>query len=462
MVSAHLRSWARGATLARLAVLVYAAIFGTVFAVTIPPFEAPDEPAHLAYIDFVAARAELPNQYGPQALHTGHGISPTEGHQPPFYYATAALLLRLTSQVPCMAAPPLPNPLHAWNGQGGTRTDVPMFQVANGGIGGTLDYPCLLLLRGFAVLLSVLHVAAVLALSGHFFAGPWQLVPAILVATLPQFLFMSAVVSNDGLANLLVTLCLLCALKLLDRTERSVLYLLLGLLLGLALLTKKTSLFLLPGLVILPGIIAYRHRVQLSRIALTSVAALGVTVLACGWWFGRNNALYGDPLGSEMERFTLAALVDKKSLRSPYFTGQFPRELSQSLIGMFGWMQVQLPEGVYGAYAVLASLAASGLPLWVRSVQLPAIKVAWAALFVLSCFAGIVAFNLTYSQPQGRYLFPVLGLIAVFLTAGLRALLMSVSQRRLARVAIAGLVAGLVLIDGLSLLALVQFYGRPS
>ncbi|MBI3971673.1 MAG: DUF2142 domain-containing protein [Chloroflexi bacterium] len=468
-MSARRLPGARCPALAVFAVLTYAAVFGTAFALLVPPFEAPDEPAHLASIDFVAARAALPNQYGPQRPLTGHELSPTEGHQPPLYYAAAALLLRLTSQVPCMATPPTPNPLHAWNGRGGSRTDVTMFQQVDGALRRSVDSPCLLLLREFSVLLGVLNVAAVLALSRHFFAGHWRLLPAVSVATLPQFLFMSGVVNNDGLANLLITLCLLFVLRLLDHPERFVLYLRLGLLLGLALLAKKTSLFVLPGLALLAGYLAYRWRGDrrdrrdrgwLGRIAAFSAVTLGVAVLVCGWWFARNVVLYGDLLGSQMEKSTLAALVSEKSLRSEYFTGQFPGEFSQSLVGTFGWMQVELPKPVYWYYALLATLSAAGLRLWVRSSRVLAVKASFAALFVVSCFAGIVVYNLTYSQPQGRFLFPVLGLIAVFLTAGLRALLVSRPLARLVPAAVAGLVAGFVLVDGLSLVTLVRWYNR--
>ncbi|HEX2513611.1 MAG TPA: hypothetical protein VH257_02835, partial [Chloroflexota bacterium] len=51
---------------ARAAILVYAAVLATLFALLVPPYEAPDEPSHLAYINFMATRAGLPNQYDPQ------------------------------------------------------------------------------------------------------------------------------------------------------------------------------------------------------------------------------------------------------------------------------------------------------------------------------------------------------------------------------------------------------------
>jgi 4-amino-4-deoxy-L-arabinose transferase-like glycosyltransferase len=358
----------------------------------------------------------------------------------------------------------VPNPLHAWNGSGGTRTDLPLFQH-DGNTWRSVDLPCLLLLRECSVLLGVLNVAAVLALSRHFFAGGWALVPGVLAGTLPQVLFSSGVVTNDGLANLLITLCLLYAVRLIDDPARRGAYLTLGLTLGLALLTKKTALFVVPVLAALAGYLIYRHRERPTRIVANMAAARGVAALVCGWWFLRNRALYGDVLGSAMEKATLGPLVQEKGLGSSYFTDRFPFDFSQSLVGRFGWMQVPLPDPVYWFYALLAAVSVAGLPLWARSRSFPAAKAAFAGLCVLGCFAGIIALNLTYSQPQGRFLFPVLGPLAVFLTAGLRglwALLARSRVREIGPVGVAGLVTGLiailVFVDVVSMVSLVRFY----
>jgi 4-amino-4-deoxy-L-arabinose transferase-like glycosyltransferase len=356
-------------------------------------------------------------------------------------------------------ATPEPNPLHAWNG--GSRTDVPLFLHSSGGTGPRPDDGTpVLLLRLFSVAFGVLTLAAVLALSRSYLAGPWQLIPAIFVATLPQFLFASATISNDGLAILLVTLCLLFALRLLDAPARPRYYLLLGGALGLALLTKKTSLFLVPGLALLAGFLALRCPARRGRIALLTLALLATATLVSGWYFARSHALYGDPLGWAMEKATLAPLVQEKSLRSPYFVDWFPREFRESFVGRFGWMQLSLPAPVYTFYGLLLLVGAAGTVLAVLGRRFPAPQAFFATLFVLSCFGGIVAYNLTYSQPQGRFLFPVLPLVALLLGVGLRELLGRLPLPGPARaIPLAAVLGALVLVDGLSLVALLRFYG---
>ncbi len=442
----------------RSAIVAYFLLFATAFALLVPPFEAPDEPAHLAYVNFVATRAELPNQYDPQRALPGlFGVIVTEGHQPPLYYALAALLVRLVARDGYVDVVALPNPGHAWNG--GSRTDVPLLQHAAG-----VPFPhasdrfVFLLLRLCSVALGAANVAAVLVLARPLLAGRWQLLPAVFVATLPQFLFMSAAVNNDSLANLLATMCLLQALHLLRAPDRRRDYLLLGILLGLALLTKKTSLFLLPGLALLLGCVAYRRCGRLAWIAVSAAVMLGSALLLSGWFFARNQLLYGDLLGTQMERATLAALVQEKPLTSAYFRTQFVDEFFPSFVGWFGWMQVPLPSAVYWFYGLLLGASAAGVVSAVRAGRFPPAPAALAVVFGLSCFAGIIAYNLTYSQPQGRFLFPVLSLLAVLLAAGLRELLHLQPLRRVAPLVIGSLIAGFVLADVLSIATIVRFY----
>ena len=121
---------------------------------------------------------------------------PPEGHQPPLLRPGALLLPSLFRPLP--ESPAQPNPLHAWNGAGGTRTTSPSTSPRPRSIGGlagaaegitmrpTRDVPCLFLLRLFSVLLGVLNVGAVLLLARHFLPGWWRLLPALLVATLPS------------------------------------------------------------------------------------------------------------------------------------------------------------------------------------------------------------------------------------------------------------------------------------
>ncbi|MDP3047122.1 MAG: hypothetical protein Q8O07_06545, partial [Chloroflexota bacterium] len=106
----------------------------------------------------------------------------------------------------------------------------------------------------------------------------------------------AASVNND---NLLVPLCsvaLLVMVGILRGGASSWRVWALGLICGLAALTKLSALGLLPlaGLVLV--LAAWPRRAWRSLFANSAIIGGCVVVLA-GWWYVRNQVLYGDPLG---------------------------------------------------------------------------------------------------------------------------------------------------------------------
>ena len=275
-----------------------------------PRFRGPGRAGHLAYVRFVAAprRAAQPARPRagpdrPRPLAAGRPPAP-----PVLRPGRRPAAPRRRRRAGGVDATPAPNPDHAWNGGAG-GTDLPLFEHPAGPAPAPPDAVPFRLLRLLSVASGVATVGAVLALSARYLSGRWALLPAVFVATLPQFLFVSATIGNDALTGLLVTVCLLLALSLLDGRLRGRSYLLLGVCLGLALLTKKTALFLLPGLALLLGYAAAARPDgrQRARAAAWTAALLATLALVSGWYFLRSQALYGDPLATAMEKATLGA-----------------------------------------------------------------------------------------------------------------------------------------------------------
>jgi hypothetical protein len=418
------------------------AFVAAVYALLVPPFELPDEPDHLAYVNFIAARGALPNQYNPaQAVLR-------EGHQPPLYYALCAVVVRLTQPDRRVDVRPVPHrppdfvaPEHIPIFR---HVDMPIFPTR-------ADWMGFYLLRLLSVLMATLNVAIALRLfdrlwnpssprpsppflrgergqgvgrfttpigfarRGEFWADtqvfqgrhaglPLHLA-AILLVGLPQFAFISGGITNDNLANLLGTLTLYGLLRLIESPDALRWHAWVGLLLGLGLLTKKSLLALLMGWMLLMAWLLWRGARQRRYVAKGALIALLVMLAVSGWWLIRNLMLYGDLLGSEMERRTLPALVQEKSLFSRYFLASFWRVTLFSAIGIFGWMNVLLPLWVYALGTGLLFVALVGL---VRGWSGMPLGLRWCWVWVLLQVAGLVWYNLTYSQPQGRLLFPVL------------------------------------------------------
>lgn len=383
--------------------------FALALVVLVPPFEAPDEPGHVRYVDFVARRGELPNQLDPERHVAG------QGHQAPLAYVAMATLVRLAPGGPGLPFTLVPNPAHVWHG-GTAGMEVPLFAHDTSPFAGRRDAVVFYALR----LLSVgLGLASLLVVSRTVARvtddGPTRVLAVALPATLPQFVFVSSYVTADAVLILCASVTAWALVRTVQAPDRMRWYGGLGVALGLAVLAKKTALFLVPGVAATLAAVVIAGRAPLRVVARGGALLVVVTLVVAGWLFIRNAALYGDLLGDAMERATLVSLMLPRGLGDPYFRGDFPRMLGSSFVGVLGWMNLWLPSSVYWCYACLGAVIGAGVVPRLREPF-----VAMAAGFTLLCLAGVVFFNMTYPQPQGRYLFAALPFLALLSATGLR------------------------------------------
>jgi 4-amino-4-deoxy-L-arabinose transferase-like glycosyltransferase len=373
-----------------------------------PPFDNPDEPAQWNYVRYVADTGSLPVLRAgddPAALldrlrsahfPPGESIDAIryESHQPPLYYATAALLYKLTAGL----------------------TLVRHVQAVR--LLSTL-FGALTVLVSWRLARALLPEEPLLALA-----------TAAFVAFVPMHVNMTAAVENDALSNLLLAVGVLALLLWLQRGLAWRGAVLLGLIMGLALLTKVTALVIVP-LAVLTAILRYRRAGRDGGHAHPLAALLGacaVTLLLWGWWVGRNMLTYGrhDPLALDINR-----LVVSQPLTGPLTRGAVERFITisfDSFWAQFGWMGIPVPA-IYPVLTLLSVLAALGLVVALfralRAEAGPAVVraragevllvVAWPVLVL----AADVQYNLTFIQAQGRYLFPGIGGIGLFFMLGL-------------------------------------------
>ena len=259
-----------------------------------------------------------------------------------------------------------------------------------------------------------------------------------LVALLPQHLAMMSAVNNDALAEVIVGFGLLWIVRYLQGDAVPTWQL--GVIAGLALLTKITIYFLA---LILPLAILLRWRGSerpLSHLVreLTVFAAVAL-LIGSGWWL-RNISVYGFP-----DFLGLAAhdAVVSDQLRSAeyiashgwatYF-GQLLSVTFKSFWGQFGWMALPLDSvlggWIYRSFALLTLTGLSGLLLLLRSVRAKSAKEGnnddfrrdIIAVFITATLLVLLAhiyYNIEFVQWQGRYLFPALIPIAIGLICGI-------------------------------------------
>jgi hypothetical protein len=259
---------------------------------------------------------------------------------------------------------------------------------------------------------------------------------AAFVAFLPMNLTITASVNNDPLAYLvsaaLIWVALARAASRLSGRRYAVAS---GLLLGLALLTK-VSVYPSALLVAAAEISVWWRsgRADGRAAARNILTALGISALIGLPWFVRNSRVYGsgDWLGTEAHNRIVVGQPRTADWVAEYGAAGFARRFAvftfDSFWGVFGWLGVFLDPRIYWMLAAVSVASLVGLLRFAhglaraRGEAAATQRVSLALLLlVLAMTSGVyVAYNLTFVQHQGRYLFPALVPIALLFCLGLR------------------------------------------
>ncbi|MBU0704282.1 MAG: DUF2142 domain-containing protein, partial [Chloroflexi bacterium] len=375
-----------------------------------PVFEAPDEVWHYAYVRYLAEVRTLP------ALTDDASGAYQEVAQPPLYYAVAALV---SGAVPDDDLPELMwhNPGFGYQA-GGTVNDNKNMLIHTE----REQFPwrgavlALRLARFVSLAFGLLTVVAAWGLGREAFPQKPALAlgVAAVVAFHPQFLFISSVTSNDSAAAALSTAALWAIARAANRGITSRRSIAIGLLIGLAALTKTSTLLLVP--LAIAALIFANRRSPISNLQSLISISCSASIVG-GWWYLRNALLYGDPFGFQVHADTPWGRTTPASLST--LVAEMPR-LYRSFWAAFGWGHVELPAWVYLALgvALIASLIGWGRALATRRIPGRGRTLLLAAIWWLLVFAALLQWMRQVEAPHGRLLFPAIGAFAVLLVGG--------------------------------------------
>jgi len=442
-----------------LVILALYVILGMLYAVRTPAWQAPDEPAHYNYVRFVATTGGFPvlqmgdyphgymEEIKSRKFPPDLSIDPIryEFHQPPLYYALLA-------------------PIYA-----AVRGALLPLRLASVllGLG--------VVLLAHAVMQRIYPERAALALGAAAF-----------VAFLPQHLATVSQVGNDVLAELLfaAVLYILVGWVMSTRdmgrgrartsaeisepyprshlhcTKRSAVQVsafirvLLGLLLGLILITKTTAYIAVP---LAGGVLVWRwwrERASARRIVADALLIGLPALLLTLPWYARDVAVYGWPdfLGlNRHDQIVVGQTRTGEFLAQVGWNAYLRRALEftfKSFWGVFGWLGVFMDSRVYFLVALLSGVALGGLVFRIsycvvrgravrdshddhaiRNTQHAIVLLAISTLLTLLTYAW---YNTQFVQHQGRYLFTALIPLALAFALGWEAALWPRAGRILA------------------------------
>ena len=364
----------------------------------VPVFESPDEVHHWQYARYIHDLRKLP-LYGPDFV---------EANSPPLYYALVA---------PVATESAHPPPL-VWSDVNGTLVvPFPPRFFHNAG-GDFARYRPIRLGRLISVAMSVITVWLCWRTGRRLGGKSVAILCASLVAFLPQFTFRGTAISNDALVTTMAAATMLSTVRLLQEPFTWRLGLAAAVVLSAAYLAKISAICLVAPVTLAVWWAEGSVRQRLIRVA----GVLGLAGLIVAPWSLRNIVLYGDPFASGAMREAVGHIMVHHSLTSAYFWTTFPWLMSRSFVGLFGWMNLVLPEVYYWIFWALGLVGLVSVALQVafrrRNARIPLVLV---SIVVLN-LAVVVHINRSFEQPQGRYMFVALPALALLVAMGLDAL----------------------------------------
>jgi 4-amino-4-deoxy-L-arabinose transferase-like glycosyltransferase len=390
---------------------------------TVPIFEGIDEIEHYRFIHYLSENLALPEPDQPRS----------EYHQPPLYYLLGTPVGLLIDDADFITFRDRRNVHHGYlltvpgNDNKNTIIHTRAEAFPYTGSGTSLAVHILRLMSiamGFGTLLAVRAILQALWPE----SPPHQLLGLGIVAFWPQFLYLSATVNNDNLVILISTVALLLLVRIVQQGTTPKRALLLGLTLGLALITKVNTLVLgLPTVLAFALVIVQkpvRDRAKWRDLLL----AAGVVIAVAGWWYLRNTALYGSPFGVTDMLAKSGWTVNKDGSPDWIYGLNTISGAYDSFWARFGHNTLGVHPLFYAVYDVLSLLALGGLILWAikvfvrrQPVEPARLKLAalLSAFFIAWLLALYYASSLAVIGNQGRYVLPALGAFACLFAVGL-------------------------------------------
>jgi hypothetical protein len=392
------------------------ALIGGLFQLATPLFETPDELWHVGMAAHLARGGGLPVQRPGEETPWRQ-----EGSQPPLYYAMLAAFsrlfrwpledleaVRIENRHPSPGNAELPDnknmALHgSWE-----RFPWP-------GAVGTLHR-----WRFLSLLLGLITVGAIYAAVRTVAPGRpgWALGAAALTAWNPMFPFVMSAVNNDTLINAMSALALWALARLWRYGMTWPRAILLGLLLGLAALSKLSGLALWLFTAGVLFALVRERRLRVRSLLFHGILIYAIAGLLSGWWFLRNWMLYGDPTGLN----AMLEIFGRRSVTPAQLLAE-ARGLVWSFWAVWGWFNILADPPVYlflETWLLLSGIGAAFAihQAWQRPD--PEARALWAGALGYTglIFAGLVRWTSMTSASQGRLMFPAIGPISWILWVG--------------------------------------------
>ncbi len=400
-------------------ILLFYLLFGLIYALATPVFEANEEIWHFGYVEHLRQTGSLPHQVfdGRDTIYRQHGS------QPPLYYsllafATAPLSIDDSDSFRRLNPYVSARQPDSFGNKNLIVRDDSHSLLAGTGLA-VFFIRALGLVLGAGTIIFVYKIGELVA--------PQRLTVAFVAAAItglnPMFIFVSASVNNDSLAMILNGALVWLLLRTLRDGFALRRTLAIALLFAFSSLTKLTGLVLLPVMLGL-AIFVFRKTRNRRGLLLFLYFVTLFWLLIAGWWFFRNVQLYGEPFGI----ITMANIAGPRDITFSLadWLGEY-QQFRMSYWGLFGALNIQVTGVFYLLADLMTFLGIIGCVF--LALQLLAIsdfayaRYELAHLLTLASSLALLWLGLLYwsaltSAAEGRLLFPLIAIVSPLLAVG--------------------------------------------
>lgn len=283
---------------------------------------------------------------------------------------------------------------------------------------------------GFLIL-PILTVYFSFKVADEFFKNKRDsLVVASLVSFLPQYSFISAMLNNDNLLILLVTIYLYYLFYIFNKGLTTGRVVILGIIAGLAFLTKPQALIIIPvGIIALLATVIFLKKIKLAQALKYLFYFIFFLISVSGWWYFRNYLLYNSWIGLAIKSVSLVNDANINFNFLSYFWYYF-LDLSFSFLGCFGWMDIIISFYFYIIFDLLVLSSLVGTIFYFkrnRRFSDKSLKIIFFLVLIVTLSLFVFYLNVTSyldrgsssAYTQGRSLFSIISIFFILFLFGI-------------------------------------------
>lgn len=422
--------------LARLSIAVAFVALGVIYSFATPIFEKNDEESHAWFAWHLANGGDLPVQV------PGLPESPLqrEGSQPPLYYWMAAAVMG-RFDLSDFWIQQQPNQSPSFSPYAPSNKNLLLITPQKRAFNYEKTTLATVVLRLLGIIPGLLTIWFVYPIAYAVTRNDWTALLAMgLTAFNPMLIQVMTALGNDGLVIALATLSLHVIVRAVtaDANENGfspARVAAIGILIGLASLSKVSGLLLLPiaAAAILGRALLQPARASFGRRAAAvfgqGMGVLGLWALIAGWWYWRNVQLYGDFTGTSI----MAQMMTPRDITLTEALSEW-QGFKMSYIAMFGQFAAPADDIVYAGFDALLIASGAGLLVWLAQTiwrlrqpasaphpaaqRLQTLGVGLLALHVVLLLVSVLRWTMMTPASHGRLIFPGIAAVSTLMAIG--------------------------------------------